>query len=179
MTDDAFRGLKLSSPAVSSSLQPVDQRLFGRPPSKPKVTHWRDRVQGPSDAGTAANRPNESESGRSGDQLATATHEGKRETRPEAIPLERARIERPLLEPTVKELAPFDINAKPHRKDSFLFTNEEFDRLDDLKLELRRRLDLNATKNDIARVAFQVLFEDYGREPEKSAVVRHLRKKKP
>ena len=44
--------------------------------------------------------------------------------------------------------------------------------------QLRRRFDLNATKNDIARAAFHHLYEDYSREPQKSAIVRHLRSKK-
>ena len=50
-------------------------------------------------------------------------------------------------------------------------------RLEDLKLELRRRFDLPATKNDIARCALQGLYEDYARDPEKSRIVRYLRAK--
>ncbi len=95
-----------------------------------------------------------------------------------AIPIEAARSERPLTEPAAKTVSRFDINEKPVRKDSFLFTEAEFDRLEDFKLELRRRFDLNATKNDIARAAFHHLYEDYSREPQKSAIVRHLRSKK-
>jgi UDP-N-acetylmuramate-alanine ligase len=72
----------------------------------------------------------------------------------------------------------FDINEKPWRKDSFLFTDAEFDRLEDFKLELRRRFDVKVTKNDIARAAFQCLYEDYTHDPRRSAIVRHLRSKK-
>ena len=97
---------------------------------------------------------------------------------PPAIPLDTARAERPLTEPATKSVARFDITEKPWRKDSFLFTDSEFDRLEDLKLELRRRFDLKATKNDIARVAFHGLFEEYSREPNKSSIVRYLRSKK-
>ena len=49
--------------------------------------------------------------------------------------------------------------------------------VEDLKLELRRRFDLPATKNDIARCALQGLFEEYAREPEKSRIVRYVRAK--
>lgn len=93
------------------------------------------------------------------------------------VPFDTARSERPLSEPETKSVAPFDLNEKPYRKDSFLFTDSEFDRLEDLKLELRRRFDLPATKNDIARCALQVLYEDYVRDAAKSRVVRQLRSK--
>jgi hypothetical protein len=69
----------------------------------------------------------------------------------------------------------FDINEKPYRKDSLLFTANEFEALEDLKLELRRRFDLPATKNDIARCALQNLIEDYQQHQEKSVVVHRLK----
>ncbi len=71
----------------------------------------------------------------------------------------------------------FDINEKGYRKDSFLFTNEEFEAMEDLKLELRRRYDLKATKNDISRVALSELFDDYRRNLGDSSIVKHLREK--
>ena len=71
----------------------------------------------------------------------------------------------------------FDLNDKPYRKDSFLFTTEEFEALEDLKLELRRKLDLRATKNDLARCAIHHLIEDYKRHKDGSLVVRRLRTK--
>lgn len=104
--------------------------------------------------------------------------EGKRNPSKAEIPLAAARSERPLTDPSAKFSSPFDINANPWRKDSFLFTDVEFERLEDFKLELRRRFDLKATKNDIARAAFQYIYEEYSRDPEKSAIVRHLRKKR-
>jgi hypothetical protein len=73
----------------------------------------------------------------------------------------------------------FDINANPYRKDSFLFTDEEFEALEDLKLELRRKYDLKATKNDITRSAMQNIFEDYELHKENSIVVRILKTRKP
>ncbi len=80
--------------------------------------------------------------------------------------------------PATRPQAPlFDINAKPYRKDSFLFTDEEFEGLEDLKLELRRTYDLKATKNDIARCALQQLLEDYRRHGGASVLVRRLQKK--
>lgn len=72
----------------------------------------------------------------------------------------------------------FDINEKPYRKDSFLFTTEEFEALEDLKLELRRKFDLRATKNDLARCALHNLVEHYRRHKEGSFVVQRLKNKK-
>jgi hypothetical protein len=73
----------------------------------------------------------------------------------------------------------FDINENPHRKDSFLFTDKEFEALEDLKLELKRKFDLKATKNVIARCALQHIFEDYEQNKENSIVVRILKNRTP
>lgn len=72
----------------------------------------------------------------------------------------------------------FDLNIRPYRKDSFLFTTEEFEALEDLKLELRRKFDLKVTKNDLARSGLHYLVEDYKRHGEASIAVRRLRAKK-
>ena len=170
---DAFAGLKLSEAAKAPPATPVDQRLFAPTTDTPKVNDWREKVG----ATPGTDTPSPTPSAPPPDPAAIKPKVGKREKGKEEISLDAARMARPLLEPAAKDLALFDINAKPWRKDSFLFTDPEFDRLDDLKLELRRRFDLKATKNDIARVAFQLLFEDYGREPAKSVIVRQLRKK--
>ena len=72
----------------------------------------------------------------------------------------------------------FDVNAKPYRKDSYLFTDEEFEAIEDLKIELRRKYDVKAIKNDIARCAIGFLISDFQRNRDKSYIVRHLRGKK-
>lgn len=66
-------------------------------------------------------------------------------------------------------------NERPSRKDSFLFTNEEFEALEDLKLDLRRRFAIRATKNDIVRCALQHLIEDCRSNGELSIAVRRFR----
>jgi hypothetical protein len=68
----------------------------------------------------------------------------------------------------------FDLNVKPYRKDSYLFTNEEFEALEDLKIELRRSYDVKVSKNDLARCAIGQLLADFRRNPGRSAVVREL-----
>lgn len=182
---DAFAGLKLSETARPSAS--VDQRLFASP-AETKVTHWQERVgekataprtEPPNSAPASQRLPvvHPDVAGGGGDAAQTQG-EGKREKGQPELSLASARIESPLLDPGTRSMAPFDIDAKPWRKDSFLFTDSEFDRLDDLKLEIRRRFDLAATKNDIARAALQSLFEDYARNPEKSRVIHYLRMKK-
>lgn len=68
----------------------------------------------------------------------------------------------------------FDLSARPIRKGSFLFTPEEWEALEDLKLDLRRKFDLDATKNDLARCALQHLLEDFRRLGDRSIAVRRL-----
>ena len=184
MKPSVFSGMQLSGQLPQPDAVPVDQRLFAptSAPSKtrsvvptaqtsravapppPRVKDWRDGLP----AEPTSERTARPEIGK----------EGKRPTPPVEVPLESARLERPLTEPKAKTTSPFDINEKPWRKDSFVFTDAEFDRLEDFKLELRRRFELKATKNDIARAAFQYLYEEYSRDPAKSAIVRHLRLKK-
>jgi hypothetical protein len=73
---------------------------------------------------------------------------------------------------------PLDLDAKPHRKLSYLFTDEEFEAMEDLKTELRRTYDIDAVKNDIARCAIGLLTSDFARNRDRSFVVRHLRARK-
>jgi hypothetical protein len=74
----------------------------------------------------------------------------------------------------------FDINETPYRKDSFLFTDKEFEAHEDLKLELRRKFGFStATKQDIARCALQHIIEDYYQHKENSIVVRILKTRTP
>lgn len=154
-----FAGIKLSEPAkgvTPTPVTPVDQRLFSSTPTPTPSLPAPEPASKPQ-APIAAAPAEKREVGK----------EGKREAVRPAWPRED------------RAATAFDINVSPWRKDSFLFTDGEFERLDDLKLELRRRYDVKATKNDIARIAFQLVFEDYRAEGAKSAVVRQLRKKKP
>ena len=72
----------------------------------------------------------------------------------------------------------FDLSEIPSRKDSFLFTDEEFEAMDDLKLELRRAYALKATKNDLARCGIGYMMDDYKRRAEDSEIVRRLKRKR-
>ena len=76
------------------------------------------------------------------------------------------------------ERKPFDLNVKPYRKDSYLFTDDEFEALEDLKIELRRKYDLKTTKNDLARCAIGTLVRDFQKRGETSTVVVLLKTRK-
>lgn len=154
---DAFSGLKLSSPTPGEVNTPVEQRLFA--PRAPQAAAT--PLQAPAMPSTPAGKE--------------AGKEGKRETRklPAGINSGRGASAFP-----DRALAPFDINESPWTKGSFLFTDGEFERLEDMKLALRRRFDLRATKNDIVRAALHNLYEDYTREPARSIIVRAMRRKK-
>jgi hypothetical protein len=81
----------------------------------------------------------------------------------------------PLPQPASAPVPVFDLSVKPYRKDSFLFTDEEFEAMEDLKLELRRMFDLKSTKQDVARCAIGYLLEDYKRHGPASIVVNRLK----
>jgi hypothetical protein len=82
------------------------------------------------------------------------------------------------ISPATPSPIPFDLEAKPHRKLSYLFTDEEFEAMEDLKTELRRAYDISAVKNDIARCAIGFLISDFTHNRDRSFVVRHLRARK-
>jgi hypothetical protein len=71
----------------------------------------------------------------------------------------------------------FDLNIKPYRKGTYLFTDEELYAIDDLKKDLKRRLDLSATQYDIVRSAVHTIVEDYRQRGSESIIVEHIKKK--
>jgi hypothetical protein len=83
-----------------------------------------------------------------------------------------------LPQPTDAAPTGLDLSELPTRKDTFMVTNEEFEALEDLKLTLRRRLDVRVTKNDLARCALAYLVEDCRRHGVKSAVIRPLTRRR-
>jgi aspartate carbamoyltransferase regulatory subunit len=73
----------------------------------------------------------------------------------------------------------FDLNIAPYKNDTFAFTTEELNAIEDLKIDLKRRLDLPATKNDIVRCGIHSIIEDYRQRGAESLIVQRIRKKKP
>lgn len=153
-----------------AQLGALDQKLFTRPSQPPSA---RSRAKPPSRSprrdGDAATEPAPQPS--LSDSVPIGGKEGSREVGKEGG--REASSERV---PTAS--SPFDLNIKPYRKDSYLFTNEEFEALEDLKIELRRKYDLKATKNDLARCAIGHLLADFQQNRDRSFVVRQLRAKK-
>ena len=156
-----FAGVRLSDQTPVSPTRP-DQRLFSPtvPVPSPQNDHQVSRdetVLESRERGKLGKRETGKEAKKE------AKKEGKREGN---------------FPPKTDALPAFSLDEKPYRKDSFLFTSEEFEALEDLKLELRRQFDLRATKNDIARCALHHLVEDYRHKGPDSAVIRRLSAKK-
>jgi hypothetical protein len=72
----------------------------------------------------------------------------------------------------------FDLNIEPYKKGTFIFTYEELDAVDDLKKQLKRRLDLPATQYDIIRAAIHIIVEDYQQRGQESFIVQRIKQKK-
>jgi hypothetical protein len=72
----------------------------------------------------------------------------------------------------------FDLNIEPYKKGTFLFTNEELYAVDDVKKDLKRRLDLSSTQYDIVRAAVHIITEDYRKHGADSLIVQRLKTKK-
>jgi hypothetical protein len=80
--------------------------------------------------------------------------------------------------PVSTEPLEFDLNIEPYKKGTFIFTYEELDAVDDLKKQLKRRLDLPATQYDIVRAAIHIITEDYRTHGADSLIVQRIRQKK-
>jgi hypothetical protein len=80
--------------------------------------------------------------------------------------------------PVMTEPQGFDLNIVPYQNGTFLFTYEELDAIDDLKKQLKRRLDLPATQYDIVRAAIHIIAEDYRKHGADSLIVQRLKTKK-
>ena len=72
----------------------------------------------------------------------------------------------------------FNVNEAPSIKEMFLITDGEYEGMEDMKLQLRRLLDMKASKQDIIRCAVQHILEDFRKHPEASIIVSRLQQKK-
>ena len=122
----------------------IEQRLFSGQPLSPTPKEPKPKTQ---EIGKPGNRE--------------VGQEGKRET-----------IQEGMKEASKERKIRFNLADSPTRKDSFLFTEQEFEALEDLKLELRRKHDVKVTKNDLARCALHLLVEDYETNRERSFLGR-------
>jgi hypothetical protein len=82
------------------------------------------------------------------------------------------------VETTATEVLEFDLNIEPYKKGTFLFTYEELDAIDDVKKQMKRRMDLPATQYDIVRGAIHIIVEDYRQRGQESLIVQRMRQKK-
>lgn len=84
-------------------------------------------------------------------------------------------------EPSLEARKEYDrelgLEQVPVYKNSFLYTEEEWNLFEDLKTDLRRSHSLKATKNDIARAGLHLLAEDYYENQETSFLAKKLRRK--
>jgi hypothetical protein len=103
------------------------------------------------------------------------TNPGQAPTRPQ--PAAAAVAKAASLKPASIADPHFDLGELALYKGTFVFTQEELDALDDLKLELHRELDAKITKYDLVRCGLHMLLEDYAANGGRSYVSRKMRKK--
>jgi hypothetical protein len=139
---DAFAGIRLSEQVGPAS---IEQRLFSGQPLSPTA------AKEPKPKTQETKKPGNREVGQ----------EGKRGISQEGMK-----------EASKENTLRFNLAESPTRKDSFLFTEQEFEALEDLKLDLRRKHEVKVTKNDLARCALHLLVEDYETNRERSFLGR-------
>jgi hypothetical protein len=76
------------------------------------------------------------------------------------------------------EQAPLDLSRRPDRQNTYAFTIEELEQLEDLKIEVTRVHRITVTRNDLIRCALHMLLNDYQHRGEQSSVLKRLRQKR-
>ena len=82
------------------------------------------------------------------------------------------------LKPASLVSSSFKLDDEALYKASYVFTIQELEALEDLKLELKRELDSKVTKNDLIRAALHMLVEDYREQDQQSYVYRKVRRRR-
>jgi hypothetical protein len=72
----------------------------------------------------------------------------------------------------------FDLADQAYKNDTFSFTTNELDALEDAKISLKRKLDIKSSKNEIIRAALHSLLDDYHKNGERSDLVKRIRGKR-
>jgi hypothetical protein len=109
---------------------------------------------------------------------APTTETGKPGNKDTRKPVSKETRKQGYVEPAMPGAQEFDLNIEPYKNGTFLFTYEELDAVDDLKKQLKRRLDLPATQYDIVRGAIHIIVEDYRQNGTASLIVQRIRQKK-
>lgn len=166
-----FAGLSLSEQTPTAE-PPVEQRLFiptPKSPTPPDETSANPPARAAAPVGHMNQSALSQEVGREGgmEGKREPSHVGGRERGTEDFLLRNA-----------TGVTLYDLNTKPNRKDSFLFTDEEFFELKHIKLELQEHYQFDVGKDDIARCAFRILFRDYRNNGERSELIQSLRNKR-
>jgi hypothetical protein len=146
--NDPFRGIKLSEQATTPG---VEQRLFAAP-SISTTPEPQKPVENPAPAPKAPTP-------------------GPEQPNPAADPKRRLR-------PASVASSTFNLDDEALYKASYVFTIQELEALEDLKLELRRELDSKVTKNDLIRTALHMLVEDYREKSSDSYVHRKISRRR-
>ncbi len=107
-------------------------------------------------------------------KLPTKTDQPKPEEKPTTVETEPKKA--PMPKVPVAPPARFYLEEQPLYKASFLFTEEELEKLEDLKLELRREYDVKVTKNNLIRAGLHMLLEDHAANGSRSYASRKTRK---
>ena len=165
-----FAGIKLSDQTKPSNRK-LDQQLFAPSPKKPAppvIPAQEPPVSGKPDTRNSEN-PRIRESGKPGiresgtPELRNPGNPGIRENDTASA------AHHPFV---------FNVNDAPSIKETFLITDGEYEGMEDMKLQLRRLLDMKASKQDIIRCAVQHIIEDFRKHPEASIIVSRLQHKK-
>jgi hypothetical protein len=67
------------------------------------------------------------------------------------------------------------VESKPFKKETYQVTRAEFEELQDLKTDIRRKFDMRATNQDVLRCALQLILADYQQHKDASRIIEYLR----
>ena len=156
-----FAGMRLSEQR-NSPPTPLDQQLFSARPNPPNAQAKLAAVR---EAPGAAKEPSKIETLESSK---LASKEGSLE------PRNQGNLDRGATRTRRWEL---DLDEPAYRKNTYAFTEQELNALEDIAIDIRRNLGLDVTKNELVRCAIHALAEDFSENSDRGDTVRRLRKK--
>lgn len=160
----------------SQPVEPVEGKERIPPPGTMAYAQWKRRQEliGQTPETQETGKPASQETTQQAGQEAVlpADKETKRtSSRPASRPVGSTVIAaESVLTKRLKPLA----GEEPTRKTTFLVTPDEAEILEELKLQLRRRFKIRATKNDIVRAAIRLVGQDFAKNQQTSFLVRKL-----
>jgi hypothetical protein len=168
MSSKGSKKKRYDTDAIANELQRSAFFASVPPPSPPSASAPQ-LPQEPPRAATPVSEAGRVDSTTAVPQNPQPRNHGNAETRPPSAPVAVPPV------PPATTTFEFDPFARAEQKYTLQFTEPELEAIEDIKLDLRRRLGMKISKIDLVRCGLGELIEDYQQHGDESRLVQRLR----